>query len=360
MRLVLQGRPSLLGPSWQLPSLRVPSLLQASWWQPSSPQFWPWQPSSWWWWPAEKHREHRVGTLHLGGAIHAVKKHRVLHSTQQCLVCSKAELKLSRRSVGTAPAGMKKAHHSRTAPCTPSWPRASWPGSSWPLWLLSSWPQASWWVSSWPLWLLSSWQQPVAESSQHVRPVSGQASGSSRSDNLVKQQGTLHASTSLSTGGSSPSTALHMQNKQLRQAWAPCVKCPPQQGQAAVNLCAAKQGMHRTRPEQAGAQTFLAGVAALVAGLAAAILVVVFLAAGALAPVTGAFLAAFFTPVVFLATVFFAPVAAFLVAVVFLAAGFFAAGREGRKVRTCCWAAGWQAIRRQQARDGAAWYRATI
>lgn len=89
---------------------------------------------------------------------------------------------------------------------------------------------------------------------------------------------------------------------------------------------------------QAGAQTFLAGVAALVAGLAAAFLVVVFLAAGALAPVTGAFLAAFFTPVVFLATVFLAPVAAFLVAVVFLAAGFFAAGREALKVSICCWA----------------------
>ena len=132
--------------------------------------------------------------------------------------------------------------------------------------------------------------------------------------------------------------------------------CTHTKEKAAVNLSATEPGMHRTRPGQAGAQgTFLAGVAALVAGLAAAFLVIVFLAAGALAPVTGAFLAAFFTPVVFLATVFLAPVAAFLVAVVFLAAGFFAAGREALKVRTCCWPIGWRRIRKQfglaQARD---------
>ena len=113
-----------------------------------------------------------------------------------------------------------------------------------------------------------------------------------------------------------------------------------------------------SRPEQGGAQTFLAGVAALVAGLAAAFLVVVFLAAGALAPVAGAFLAAFFTPVVFLATVFLAPVAAFLVAVVFLAAGFFAAGRETLMVSACCSVTSWRTIRKQfglvQASNGAA------
>lgn len=71
MRLVLQGRPSLLGPSWQLPSLRVPSLLQASWWQPSSPQSWPWQVSFWWWWPAEKHHKK---TLHLFGEVYAAQQ----------------------------------------------------------------------------------------------------------------------------------------------------------------------------------------------------------------------------------------------------------------------------------------------